>query len=129
MNWKKELKPEFPMMRATAVVCGGGSRFIATTQNQTFNRETEDMKTIEITNFAPHAEDGGAMDTESGARQLSAAAGRPTTAKPKREARVRYALLIVIALLAGGLGVFVHNALNVIDSNIEMTQTNILRSR
>jgi hypothetical protein len=111
------------------VSCEQGRHFVATTQNQTFNRETGNMKTIEISNFAPMAEDGGAMDTESGARQLSTAAERPATAKPKREARVRYALLVIIALLAGALGAFVLNSLHQIDSEVDMIHANLLQVR
>ncbi len=82
-----------------------------------------------VTKVALRAEDSEAMPIEFEPQQPSAAATGHPTPKSKREERARYALLLVIAVLAGWLGVFVHNAINDINANLESTRQNLLWKR
>ncbi len=84
------------------------------------------MNTLEITNVALHAENTETMPIEVEPRQQSAAVTRQPMPKAKRDAPARYALLIFIALLAGWLGVFVHNTINEMNAHMEATRVNLL---
>lgn len=80
-----------------------------------------------LTNVALEAEDSEAM--ESAPPQQPAAATGRATPKSTGEARARYALLLIIVVLAGWLGIFVHNAINEINTSMELTRQNLLWKR
>lgn len=77
------------------------------------------MNTMEITNVATQTEDVESMAVEFNAPQTS-------EPRSRRDGPVRYALLIVIALLAGWLAYSILSSIHEINAQMEMIQTHIL---
>jgi len=85
------------------------------------------MTTAEISNVALRAEAIEPMAFQFAAPQPSAVA-RPQAAesKSKRDARLRFACLAAIALLAVGLGFIVLNSLHVIEAELDAIHATIV---
>ena len=76
------------------------------------------MNTMELNKIALPAEDIEPMAFESTAPQSATAPSQPVP-KSRHEAKVRVALLAVIALLLGLLGLYVQQSINVINSQLK----------
>ena len=80
---------------------------------------------MEMNRIALQAEDIEPMTLENVIQESVPAPAQPAP-KPRREAVVRYTLLVVIALMLGWLGYYVQSSLNELNSDLEKTHASLV---
>jgi cell division protein FtsL len=84
------------------------------------------MKTVEINNIAVQTEDIKPMAFERATPQRSATTPPQPVLNSKCEAVMHYAMLAVIVLSLGCLGLYVQNSINQINSEIQQIYANLV---